>query len=135
MGRIPIELEVFKRTHVKKKENESDSDVWVAERAERTFQIKEQVLNLARRPTTSSPAEDTDDDSDEDDDFVDCTPQLRWAAKCPETDSFFCQKNCRKSDGQDGFVRRYSGLFYFFKPRKAMDIVLYSVAFLDFSKN
>ncbi|WMV33727.1 hypothetical protein MTR67_027112 [Solanum verrucosum] len=37
-------------------------------------QIKEQVLNLAHRPTTSSPVEDTDDDSDDDDDFVDCTP-------------------------------------------------------------
>ncbi|WMV58392.1 hypothetical protein MTR67_051777, partial [Solanum verrucosum] len=37
-------------------------------------EIKEQVLNLARRPTTSSPVEDTDDDSDEDGDFVDRTP-------------------------------------------------------------
>ncbi|WMV41978.1 hypothetical protein MTR67_035363 [Solanum verrucosum] len=32
MGCILIELEVFKRTHVKKKENKSDPDVWVAER-------------------------------------------------------------------------------------------------------
>ncbi|WMV51144.1 hypothetical protein MTR67_044529 [Solanum verrucosum] len=38
-------------------------------------QIKEQVLNLARRPTTPSAPEDTDDDSEEeDDDFVDRTP-------------------------------------------------------------
>ncbi|WMV41992.1 hypothetical protein MTR67_035377 [Solanum verrucosum] len=37
-------------------------------------EIKEQVLNLARRPTTSSPAKDTNDDSDEDGDFVDRTP-------------------------------------------------------------
>ncbi|WMV50474.1 hypothetical protein MTR67_043859 [Solanum verrucosum] len=37
--------------------------------------IKEQVLNLARRPTTFSPTEDTDDDSEEEeDDFVDATP-------------------------------------------------------------
>ncbi|WMV10115.1 hypothetical protein MTR67_003500 [Solanum verrucosum] len=37
LGRTPIESEVFKKTHVKKKENESDPDVWVEERAERTF--------------------------------------------------------------------------------------------------
>ncbi|WMV49623.1 hypothetical protein MTR67_043008 [Solanum verrucosum] len=37
-------------------------------------EIKEQVLNLAHRPTTSFPAEDTDDGSDENDDFVDRTP-------------------------------------------------------------
>ncbi|XP_015169586.1 uncharacterized protein [Solanum tuberosum] len=37
MGHTPIEPEVFKRTHVKKKENESNSDVWVEERAKRTF--------------------------------------------------------------------------------------------------
>ncbi|WMV20149.1 hypothetical protein MTR67_013534 [Solanum verrucosum] len=37
-------------------------------------QIKEQVLNLARRPTTSSLDEDIDDDSEEKDDFVDRTP-------------------------------------------------------------
>ncbi|WMV41823.1 hypothetical protein MTR67_035208 [Solanum verrucosum] len=125
LGRTPIELEVFKKTHVRKKENESDPDVWVEERAERTFsglegigssrqpealdgvqiaamsdqitklttalaeserkrvaeqqsmsetvqQIKEQVMNLARRPTTSAP-DDTDDKSDEDD-YVDLTP-------------------------------------------------------------
>ncbi|WMV46548.1 hypothetical protein MTR67_039933 [Solanum verrucosum] len=30
-------------------------------------EIKEQVLNLARRPTTSSPAEDTADESEEED--------------------------------------------------------------------
>ncbi|WMV29013.1 hypothetical protein MTR67_022398 [Solanum verrucosum] len=37
-------------------------------------QIKEQMLNLTRRPTTSSPVEDTDDDSDKEDDFGDRTP-------------------------------------------------------------
>ncbi|WMV13873.1 hypothetical protein MTR67_007258 [Solanum verrucosum] len=37
-------------------------------------QIKEQVLNLALRPSTSSPAKDTDDVSEEDDDFIHCTP-------------------------------------------------------------
>ncbi|XP_049378012.1 uncharacterized protein LOC125842728 [Solanum stenotomum] len=38
-------------------------------------QIKEQVLNLARRPTsTSSPIEGTDDDREDDDDYIDCTP-------------------------------------------------------------
>ncbi|WMV51032.1 hypothetical protein MTR67_044417 [Solanum verrucosum] len=37
-------------------------------------QIKEQVLNLARRPTTPFAPEDTDDDdNEEEDDFVDCT--------------------------------------------------------------
>ncbi|WMV13877.1 hypothetical protein MTR67_007262 [Solanum verrucosum] len=125
LGRTLIEPEVFKKTHVRKKENESDPDVWVEERAERTFsglegigssrqaeaidgvqivvmsdqiakltaalaeserrrvaeqesmsetvqQIKEQVMNLARRPTTSAP-NDTDDESDEDD-YVDLTP-------------------------------------------------------------
>ncbi|WMV46840.1 hypothetical protein MTR67_040225 [Solanum verrucosum] len=124
LGRTPIEPEVFKKTHVRKKENESDPDVWVEERAERTFsglegigssrqaealdgvqiaamsaqinkfttaltesewrrvaeqesksetvqQIKEQVMNLARRPTTSS-LDDTDDESD-DDDYVEPT--------------------------------------------------------------
>ncbi|WMV55506.1 hypothetical protein MTR67_048891 [Solanum verrucosum] len=35
-------------------------------------QIKEQVMNLARRPTTSAP-DDTDDESDKDD-YVDLTP-------------------------------------------------------------
>ncbi|WMV40881.1 hypothetical protein MTR67_034266 [Solanum verrucosum] len=125
LGHTLIGSEVFKKTHLKKKENESDPDVWVEESAERTFnefhqesgrgthkgrvyglgsrnnvrrfqsglqeserrrkaepqsmsatvqEIKEQVLNLARRPTTSSLVEDTDDDSDEDDDFVDRTP-------------------------------------------------------------
>ncbi|WMV13929.1 hypothetical protein MTR67_007314 [Solanum verrucosum] len=37
LGRTPIEPEVFKKTHVRKKEKESDPDVWVEERAERTF--------------------------------------------------------------------------------------------------
>ncbi|WMV29884.1 hypothetical protein MTR67_023269 [Solanum verrucosum] len=37
LGRTPIEPEVFKKTHDRKKENESDPDVWVEERAERTF--------------------------------------------------------------------------------------------------
>ncbi|WMV07393.1 hypothetical protein MTR67_000778 [Solanum verrucosum] len=36
-------------------------------------QIKEQVMNLAHRPTTSAP-EDTDDDSDDEDDYVVPTP-------------------------------------------------------------
>ncbi|WMV25850.1 hypothetical protein MTR67_019235, partial [Solanum verrucosum] len=133
LGRNPIEPEVFKKTHVRKKEIESDPDMWVEEKAERTFndfhlrlqsglegigssrqaealdgvqiaamsdqiakhttalaeskrrrvaeqesmsktvqQIKEQVMNLARRPTTSAP-DDTDDESDEDD-YVDLTP-------------------------------------------------------------
>ncbi|WMV32645.1 hypothetical protein MTR67_026030 [Solanum verrucosum] len=125
LGRTLIEPEVFKKTHVKKKEYESDPDVWVEERAEQTFsglegigssrqiealdgvqiaamsaqitkltaalaeserrrvaeqesmsetvqQIKEQVMNLARRPTTSAP-DDTDDESDEDD-YVEPTP-------------------------------------------------------------
>ncbi|WMV51047.1 hypothetical protein MTR67_044432 [Solanum verrucosum] len=106
LGRTPIEPKVFKKTHVRKKENESDPDVWVEERAERTFiaamsdqiakltatlaeskwrrvteqqsmsetvqQIKEQMMNLARQPTTSAP-DDTDDESDEDD-YVDLTP-------------------------------------------------------------
>ncbi|WMV38336.1 hypothetical protein MTR67_031721 [Solanum verrucosum] len=44
LGRTPIEPEVFKKTHVMKKENESDSDVWVEERAERTFIWKEKVV-------------------------------------------------------------------------------------------
>ncbi|WMV55163.1 hypothetical protein MTR67_048548 [Solanum verrucosum] len=133
LGCTPIEPEVFKKTHVRKKENESDPDVWVEERAERTFalammldasglegigssrqaealnsvqiaamsdqiakltatlaeserkrvaeqesmsetvqQIKEQVMNLAYRPTTLAP-DDTDDESD-DDDYADLTP-------------------------------------------------------------
>ncbi|WMV33914.1 hypothetical protein MTR67_027299 [Solanum verrucosum] len=37
LGRTPIEPEVFKKTHVRKKENESDPDVLVEERVERTF--------------------------------------------------------------------------------------------------
>ncbi|WMV24351.1 hypothetical protein MTR67_017736 [Solanum verrucosum] len=40
----PIEPEVFKKTRVRKKENESDPDVWVEERAERTFIWKEKVV-------------------------------------------------------------------------------------------
>ncbi|WMV42435.1 hypothetical protein MTR67_035820 [Solanum verrucosum] len=36
IGTITREI-VFKKTHVKKKENESDPDVWVEERAEHTF--------------------------------------------------------------------------------------------------
>ncbi|WMV49681.1 hypothetical protein MTR67_043066 [Solanum verrucosum] len=71
MGRTPLEPEVFKRTSVKKKEKR------VAEQESMSVtvqQIKEQVLNLARRPTTSSPAEDTNNDSEKEDDFVHCTP-------------------------------------------------------------
>ncbi|WMV46781.1 hypothetical protein MTR67_040166, partial [Solanum verrucosum] len=37
LERTPIEPEVLKKTHVRKKENESNPDVWVEERAERTF--------------------------------------------------------------------------------------------------
>ncbi|KAG5614705.1 hypothetical protein H5410_014529 [Solanum commersonii] len=37
MGNNPLESEVFERTYVKKKENESDTDVWVEKRVERTF--------------------------------------------------------------------------------------------------
>ncbi|WMV09072.1 hypothetical protein MTR67_002457 [Solanum verrucosum] len=37
LARTPIEPEVFKKTYVRKKENESDPNVWVEERAERTF--------------------------------------------------------------------------------------------------
>ncbi|KAG5574104.1 hypothetical protein H5410_063870 [Solanum commersonii] len=37
MGCTPLVPEVFKKTHIKKKENESDPDVWEEERAERTF--------------------------------------------------------------------------------------------------
>ncbi|KAG5581757.1 hypothetical protein H5410_052384 [Solanum commersonii] len=33
LGRTPLVSEVFKKTHVKKKENELDLDVWVEERA------------------------------------------------------------------------------------------------------
>ena len=40
--------------------------------SETVQQIKEQVMNLARRPTTSAP-DDTDDESDEDD-YVEPTP-------------------------------------------------------------
>ncbi|WMV52013.1 hypothetical protein MTR67_045398 [Solanum verrucosum] len=45
LGHTPIEPEVFKKTHVRKKENESDSDVWVEERAERTFYDFHQYLS------------------------------------------------------------------------------------------
>ncbi|WMV09307.1 hypothetical protein MTR67_002692, partial [Solanum verrucosum] len=37
LGCTPIAPEVFKKTHVRMKENESDPDVWVEERAEQTF--------------------------------------------------------------------------------------------------
>ncbi|WMV16814.1 hypothetical protein MTR67_010199 [Solanum verrucosum] len=43
LGRTPIEPEVFKKTHVRKKENESDPNVWVEERAERTFYVAENL--------------------------------------------------------------------------------------------
>ncbi|KAG5571233.1 hypothetical protein H5410_060999 [Solanum commersonii] len=42
-------------------------------------QIKEQVINLARRPTTWAP-EDTDDYSDDEDHYVDPTPCDVWTA-------------------------------------------------------
>ncbi|KAH0723904.1 hypothetical protein KY289_006948 [Solanum tuberosum] len=44
LGHTPIKPEVFKKTHVRKKENESDPDVWVEERAEQTFIWKEKVV-------------------------------------------------------------------------------------------
>lgn len=37
MGRTPLLPEAFKKIHVKKKENELNSDVWMDERTERTF--------------------------------------------------------------------------------------------------
>ena len=37
-------------------------------------QIKEQVLNLARRPTTSAPEDIDDDNKEEEKDFVDVIP-------------------------------------------------------------
>ncbi|KAH0655542.1 hypothetical protein KY285_030424 [Solanum tuberosum] len=37
LGRTSLGLEVFKKTHVRNKENESDPDVWMEERVERTF--------------------------------------------------------------------------------------------------
>ncbi|KAG5605103.1 hypothetical protein H5410_026595 [Solanum commersonii] len=101
LGCTLIEPEVFKKTHVRKKENESDPNVWAEEKAERTFGIcyglgsrndarrlqsglegigssrqaealDEQVMNLVRQPTTSA-FDDIDDESDEDD-YVDLTP-------------------------------------------------------------
>lgn len=45
MGRTPLAPEVFKKTHVKKKENEWDPDVWVEERAERTFDEHHKYVN------------------------------------------------------------------------------------------
>ncbi|WMV46837.1 hypothetical protein MTR67_040222 [Solanum verrucosum] len=44
LGRTPIEPEVFKKTHVRKKENESDPNVWVEERAKRTFNDSHQYV-------------------------------------------------------------------------------------------
>ncbi|WMV26263.1 hypothetical protein MTR67_019648 [Solanum verrucosum] len=43
LERIPIEPEVFKKTRVRKKENESDLNVWAEERAERTFYVAENL--------------------------------------------------------------------------------------------
>ncbi|WMV45239.1 hypothetical protein MTR67_038624 [Solanum verrucosum] len=37
LGRTPIAPEVFKKTHVRKKENESNPDEWVEERVKQTF--------------------------------------------------------------------------------------------------
>ncbi|WMV51000.1 hypothetical protein MTR67_044385 [Solanum verrucosum] len=45
LGRTPIEPEVFKKTHVRKKENESDPNMWVEKRAERTFAIDEPSID------------------------------------------------------------------------------------------
>ncbi|WMV41984.1 hypothetical protein MTR67_035369 [Solanum verrucosum] len=83
-------------------------------------QIKEQVLNLARRPTTFSPAEDTDDDRDEDDDFVDRTPQLRWAAECPKLTVSSVKKIAEKATDRVVLSVAILGFFIFLKPRKAM---------------
>ncbi|KAG5631995.1 hypothetical protein H5410_003712 [Solanum commersonii] len=44
LGRTPISPEVFKKTHVRKKENESHPDVWVEERTKQTFIWKEKVV-------------------------------------------------------------------------------------------
>uniref|UniRef100_M1DQ38 Uncharacterized protein n=1 Tax=Solanum tuberosum TaxID=4113 RepID=M1DQ38_SOLTU len=41
MRRTPLVLEDFKRTHVKKKENESDPNVWVEEKSEQTYYVNE----------------------------------------------------------------------------------------------
>ncbi|WMV54551.1 hypothetical protein MTR67_047936 [Solanum verrucosum] len=49
LRRTLIEPEVFKKTYVRKKENESDPDVWVEERAERTFIWKEKVVGRTHK--------------------------------------------------------------------------------------
>ncbi|KAG5575994.1 hypothetical protein H5410_056128 [Solanum commersonii] len=43
MGCTPLVHEVFKKIHVKKKENESDPDVWAEERTEQTFYVNENL--------------------------------------------------------------------------------------------
>lgn len=37
MGRTPTAPENFKKTHVRKKENEMEMNIWVEERAKQTF--------------------------------------------------------------------------------------------------
>ncbi|KAG5586548.1 hypothetical protein H5410_046982 [Solanum commersonii] len=62
IAKLTVALEESERRRVVEQENMSET----------IQQIKEQVMNLARRPTTSAP-DDTDDKSDEDD-YVDLTP-------------------------------------------------------------
>ncbi|KAG5606761.1 hypothetical protein H5410_028253 [Solanum commersonii] len=62
IAKLTAALAESKRRRVAKQESMSET----------VQQIKEQVMNLARRPTTSAP-DDTDDVSDEDD-YVDLTP-------------------------------------------------------------
>ncbi|KAG5584820.1 hypothetical protein H5410_045254 [Solanum commersonii] len=52
--RTPIEPEVFKKTHVRKKESESDPDVWVEERAERTFVAENLDSSIQLTPELST---------------------------------------------------------------------------------
>ncbi|KAG5582719.1 hypothetical protein H5410_053346 [Solanum commersonii] len=95
MRSTPLVPEVFKRTHVKKKENESDPDAWMEEKGRvydrgsrndvrrlqsgledigSSCQVEAlDVINLGRRPATSSFADDIDGESEEDNDFIDCT--------------------------------------------------------------
>ncbi|KAG5595296.1 hypothetical protein H5410_036528 [Solanum commersonii] len=61
-AKLKAALAVLERRRVAEQESMSET----------VQQIKEQVMNLARRPTTSAP-DDTGDESDEDD-YVDLTP-------------------------------------------------------------
>ncbi|KAG5620957.1 hypothetical protein H5410_006175 [Solanum commersonii] len=62
IAKLTAALAESKRRRVAEQENMSET----------IQEIKEQVMNLARRPTTSA-SDDTDDESDEDD-YVDLTP-------------------------------------------------------------